>query len=231
MGLAVVGMHYTGMAAAVFEDGARCYAGNDLPAAMLSWPTTVSALLILGFGIWFALGDARHLAARRVAAQEMESRVRQMAFTDKDTGLPNRAQLSQIITDRLRQRDTEGFALVTFRLEAHDGALPTSEAMSLLCDRILAALPRAIIARTQTEHLVALIDGRMDHVGARCIPLIESLRHDAALKARFKLIVGSAHSPSDGENAQWLLLRAAPKASSAGLFDNRGIRQTANSVV
>ncbi len=69
MGLAVVGMHYTGMAAAVFADGAFCCGGNELSAAALPWPTTIAALLILGFGIGidFAVSDARDLAATRRA--------------------------------------------------------------------------------------------------------------------------------------------------------------------
>jgi diguanylate cyclase len=221
MGLAVVGMHYTGMAAAVFEDGSFCYGGNDLQADMLSWPTTLAALLILGFGIWFAMGDARHLAAARLAAQDADLRLRQMAFVDKDTGLPNRAQLMQIVSERIRLKKPEGFALLTFRLEAHDGSVPPSEVMSDLGDRIQAAIPRAVIARTQAEHLVAVIDGNMADVSSRCSPFIDNLHRDAALNARYKLVVGSAHSPGDGENAQWLLLRAAPKSSGASLFADR----------
>jgi len=74
MGLAVVGMHYTGMAAAQFADGAFCYGGNALPAATMPWPTTVATLLILGFGIAFAVGDARELAAARQVGRAVNPR-------------------------------------------------------------------------------------------------------------------------------------------------------------
>lgn len=218
MGLAVVGMHYTGMAAAVFADGSFCYSGNQLPASVLPWPTTMATLLILGFGIGFAVSDARNLAVMRRAAREMESRVLQMAFVDRDTGLANRARLSQVIVERIRRRSAEGFALVTFRLEGNDGTPPTPAAIGLLRDRLQAALPNAPLARTQPEHLVVLLDGRVDDLAVRCAPLIESLRREKALASSHRLFVGSAHCPTDGENTQWLLLRSAPKSAGIELF-------------
>ncbi len=222
MGLAVVGMHYTGMAAAEFVDGAMCYGGNELPANSLTWPTTVGTLLIIGFGIWFALGDARRLAAARVAAQLMESRVRQMAFVDKDTGLPNRARLSQVIVDRMRQRTAEGFALVTFRLEARQSnALATTDEILALSERLQAALPDAFLARPQPEHLVVLLDGGIRDVGQRCMPVLDALRSDPLFGANYRVVVGSAHYPTDGENTQWLLLRAAPKSAEHVAFSTR----------
>lgn len=229
MGLAVVGMHYTGMAAAVFADGSFCYGGNELPAAVLPWPTTIATLLILGFGIGFAVSDARDLAVTRRAAREMESRVLLMAFVDRETGLANRARLSQIIVDRIRRHSTDGFALVTFRLEDRDGAAPTGEAIARLRDRLQAALPNAPLARTQPEHLVVLLDGRIDDLTARCAPVIDSLRSDKSLTSSHRLIVGSAHYPTDGENAQWLLLRSAPKSTGVELFgsDSTGERARA----
>ncbi|MCQ4164277.1 MHYT domain-containing protein [Tahibacter harae] len=218
MGLAVVGMHYTGMAAAIFSDGAYCYSGNQLPATALPWPTTIATLLILGFGIGFAASDARQLARARKAAHVSEQRVQQWAFVDRETGLPNRARLSQLVVERIRSRHADGFALVTFRLEGHDGSVPSAETMCLLRDRLQAAFPNADLARTQPEHLVVLLVGSAADVAWRCAPLIESLRRDTALSSRHQLMIGSAHSPTDGENMQWLLLRAAPKSAGIDLF-------------
>jgi len=212
MGLAVAGMHYTGMAAAEFANGAFCASGNALSAKMLPLPTTIATLLILGCGLAFTVLDARELRKARHAARELELRVRSLAFTDQDTGLPNRARLSQLIVARIRTRMPEGFALVTFRVEGLDGSVPTAEAMSNLRDRIKRSLPDAAIARTQPEHLVAMINGSAEHVAERCAPLIDLVRRGFADQERYRLVTNSAHCPTDGENAQWLLLRAAPKS-------------------
>jgi NO-binding membrane sensor protein with MHYT domain len=215
MGLAVAGMHYTGMAAAEFADGAFCASGNTLSADRLPLPTTIATLLILGFGIAFTVLDARELSNAHRAARELDERVRSLAFTDQETGLPNRARLSQLIVARIRTRMPEGFVLVTFRVEGRDGSAPPAEAMSNLRDRIKRSLPDATIARTQPEHLVVMINGSAEQGAARCAPLIDLVRRDFAGRGRYQLATNSAHCPSDGESAPWLMLRAAPKSVDA----------------
>jgi NO-binding membrane sensor protein with MHYT domain/GGDEF domain-containing protein len=213
MGLAVAGMHYTGMAAADFADGALCATGNQLSADMLTLPTTFTTMLILGFGIAFTVVDARDLARARHAERELEARVQSLAFTDQETGLPNRARLSQLIVERIRMRVPDGFALVTFRVEGPEGSAPPGDVMAWLSDRITRSLPDATVARTQPEHLVAIVNGAAEEVAARCAQLIELVRRDFAAQNRFRLVTNSAHCPDDGENAHWLLLRAVPKSS------------------
>ncbi len=218
MGVAVCGMHYTGMAAAEFVDGAFCFSGNQLPAAMLPVPTTVGALLILGFGIAFTLMDARELSLARRAERERDVRVQTLAFVDRETGLPNRARLSQLIVDRIRTRTADGFSLITLRVEGSDGSAPTPGVMTSLLERIQRNLPGAVVARTQPEHLVVMVDGRVDDVTKRSSPLIEQFAREFAADGRYRFTTNSAHCPSDGNNAQWLLLRAAPKSTMAEHF-------------
>ena len=215
MGLAVAGMHYTGMAAAEFADGALCGPNNQLSADLLPLPTTFATLLILGFGIAFTVADARDLAKAHHAERELQVRVQNLAFIDQETGLPNRARLSQLIVERIRKRLPDGFSLVTFRVEGPDGGAPAADVMSWLNDRIVQLLPDATVARTQREHLVMMINGSAEEAAARCAPLIDVVRRDFTATGRHVLATNSAHCPSDGENAQWLLLRAAPKSSSA----------------
>jgi NO-binding membrane sensor protein with MHYT domain len=218
MGVAVTGMHYTGMAAAEFADGAFCFTGNQLQASELPIPTTLGTLLILGFGIAFTVIDAREVAAARRAVRERDTRVRELAFVDRETGLPNRARLSQLIVERIRSRGADGFALVTFRVEGRNGRTPNGETMIWMRERIAQALPGATIARTQPEHLVVMLDGRVDDVARLCAPLVDVLRREFASQGRYQLVTNSAHCPSDGDNAQWLLLRAAPKSAIADHF-------------
>ncbi|MFC4820013.1 MHYT domain-containing protein [Dokdonella ginsengisoli] len=227
MGVAVTGMHYTGMAAAEFADGAFCFTGNQLQASELPIPTTLGTLLILGFGIAFTVIDAREVAAARRAVRERDTRVRELAFVDRETGLPNRARLSQLIVERIRSRGTDGFALVTFRVEGRNGRTPNGETMTWMRERIAQALPGAIIARTQPEHLVVMLNGRVDDVAQACAPLVDVLRREFAAQGRYQLVTNSAHCPSDGDNAQWLLLRAAPKSAIADHFAPAPARKSA----
>lgn len=211
MGLAVAGMHYTGMAAAEFANGALCSANNLLSAEVMPWPTTIGALLILGCGILFTVMDAREVGKARQTARELETRVRDLAFVDRETGLPNRARLSQQIVERIRVGAPDGFSLVTFRLESHDGSPVTAGTITALHNRITRAIPDAVLAQTQAEHLVAMIGGGADHVAQRCAMLIDAARRELS-QERYRLLTNSARYPTDGDNAQWLLLRAAPKA-------------------
>lgn len=215
MGVAVCGMHYTGMAAAEFADGAFCAPGNQLQARALPWPTTIATLLILGFGILTTLNDARDIASARRAEREMEARVQTMAFTDRQLNLPNRAGISQMITERAREASAEGFAVLTLRVDTTDGKEAPLETMRFVAERLARALPDAVLARTRPEQLVLLLDGDKDAAMQTFAGTIRKLEQDLALRRMDALLsTNSAHCPSDGDNAQWLLLRASPKSSA-----------------
>lgn len=211
MGLAVAGMHYTGMAAAEFANGAMCWSGNALSADVMPWPTTIGTLLILGFGIFFTVMDAMEVTRARRAANVLAARVHDLAFVDRDTGLPNRAWLSQQITERIRTDPGNEFALTTFRVQSHSGREMKPEIVRTAHARVSAEIPEAVLAQTQTEHLVAMIEGSREVVSARCEALFQTLRREMSREG-FHLQMKSAHYPTDGENAHWLLLRSAPKS-------------------
>lgn len=219
MGVAVCGMHYTGMAAAEFSDGAFCASSNQLPAQVLPWPTAIGTLVILGFGILFTASDARDIARVRRDERQLNTRVYLAAFTDRELGLPNRAGLSQTIAERARTATPEGFCVITFRVETDAGQVPSLAIMQFVAERITVALPDALLARTRPEHLVLLLDGGKDDAMAHCAALIERLERELAMRGNHRLLVNSAHCPSQGDNAQWLLLRASPKSASEAISE------------
>lgn len=213
MGVAVCGMHYTGMAAAEFADGAMCSTANLLPSQSLPWPTAIGTLLILGFGIHFTIADARGIARAQQARLAREERVQSLAFTDRETDLPNRAALWQTIAERARSRGPEGFAVMTFRAESANGRAPELAVVMKMLEHIRHTLPEADIARTRPEHLVVLVDGSSEAAMQRCAAMVATLERELAAHGDHLLSVNSAHCPTDGESAQWLLLRSAPKGS------------------
>lgn len=217
MGVAVCGTHYTGMAAAEFAEGAFCSTSNQLPAQSLTGPTTIGTLLILGLGIYFTISDRRGIAHAQRAERQLNARVQFAAFTDREIGLPNRAGISQAITERAHLMLPEGFTVVTFRIETHDGNVPELSVMQHAAESISQALPQAVLSRTRPEQLVLLLNGDKESVMRDCTLLIERLERNLASRNQHVLLVNSAHCPSEGDNAQWLLLRASPKATSDGV--------------
>ena len=108
MGLAICGMHYTGMAAAAFPAGSVCLSAGELQGTGL---TTIvglaTSILLLGTLFTSTLEARLQVVAQRLARSLRESNaeltkanheLQQRAFTDALTGLPNRV----LFEDRLR---------------------------------------------------------------------------------------------------------------------------------
>ncbi|RQO55552.1 bifunctional diguanylate cyclase/phosphodiesterase [Paucibacter sp. KBW04] len=108
MGLAISGMHYSGMAAAQFPEGTVCLSVNELRGDELSGLVMVATLLLLGLTLFTSTLDARAQSkAVRLAAslqdansqlQSANAELRRRAFLDPLTDLPNRL----LFEDRLQ---------------------------------------------------------------------------------------------------------------------------------
>jgi len=105
MGLAITGMHYTGMAAAQFAQGSVCLAADasgGMDATSLAVSIGVATISILIVTLSISALDA-HFAARNaklaIELQGANEQLRSIALFDTLTGLPNRF----LLEDRLRQ--------------------------------------------------------------------------------------------------------------------------------
>ncbi len=108
MGMAIAGMHYTGMSAANFPAGSVCRSADALGGTGLAELVTLSGVVVLLLTLLSAFIDTRvrRMAARMVASmQEVNAQLRQsndalrqQAFIDPLTGLANRV----LFEDRLR---------------------------------------------------------------------------------------------------------------------------------
>jgi diguanylate cyclase (GGDEF)-like protein len=131
MGFAIVGMHYTGMAAANFPEGSFCGAAvTGLRTDGLDKLVLVTSLAVLTITLLTSILDARLEARTAQLAQSLSEANReltQLALHDTLTGLPNRILLADRIEQAMRKVDSQGglFALMFMDL---DGFKPVNDA-------------------------------------------------------------------------------------------------------
>jgi diguanylate cyclase len=102
MGMAIVGMHYTAMAAAGFAPDAVCTTGSIVDNSWMAATITIITLLILCETLVLSLLDARMASktARMAASlQEANAELQRMVLHDALTKLPNRL----LLADRIEQ--------------------------------------------------------------------------------------------------------------------------------
>ncbi|MBB4844638.1 diguanylate cyclase (GGDEF)-like protein [Paucibacter oligotrophus] len=108
MGLAISGMHYSGMAAAQFPEGTVCLSADELRGDELGGLVMAATLLMLGLTLFTSTLDARaqskavrlstSLQDANKQLQSANAELRRRAFLDPLTDLPNRL----LFEDRLQ---------------------------------------------------------------------------------------------------------------------------------
>ncbi|MBX9833932.1 MAG: EAL domain-containing protein, partial [Burkholderiaceae bacterium] len=118
MGVAITGMHYTGMAAAQFPENSICLSTGALASRDLGVFVILGTIMLLSMTMVTSILDARmqskaarlsdRLQSTNTELQRANEELQQHAFTDALTGLPNRL----LLEDRLRH--------AVSRFERHD---------------------------------------------------------------------------------------------------------------
>ena len=225
MGLAIVGMHYTGMAAANFPVGSFCGAAVDgLSGKGLDNLVLVSSLAVLIIALLTSIFDARLDASTAALANSLtlaNEELTQLALHDTLTGLPNRILLADRISQAMAKVAEQGgcFSLMFIDL---DGFKPVNDAFGHhLGDRLLREVALRLRDQLRSQDTLARIGGdefvllvRLSEpddapqVAARQVSLLsKSFRvdeHDLQISAS----VGIALYPGNGQTAEELLMNA-----------------------
>nr|WP_324259508.1 MHYT domain-containing protein [Cellvibrio fontiphilus] len=120
MGAAICGMHYTGMAAATYPEGATAHPDNLLRGDWMGIPTAIAASILLLLAIYSAYTDFRAMERARQEERKRNEAARQTAFYDSLTGLANRSYLEAKVLEKLTVTNADNspapFMLVYFEL-------------------------------------------------------------------------------------------------------------------
>jgi diguanylate cyclase (GGDEF)-like protein len=174
MGIAICGMHYTGMAAANFPLDSVCRSAGDLYGSGLTAIVVMaSGLLLLGTLFTSILESRLQQVARRLSRSLEEANVelteanrelQKRAFTDALTGLPNRVLFEDRLRHALLRMERANQLQVEERIAVLfvdlDGFKPINDSFGHAAgDQILRAAAERLANTTRESDTVARIGG------------------------------------------------------------------------
>ncbi|MNM65226.1 Cyclic di-GMP phosphodiesterase Gmr [compost metagenome] len=164
MGLAIVGMHYTGMAAARFPEGSVCGAvrAGGIDTQWLAVLVIVTTVATLGIALIASLFDRRMRERTGVLADSLadaNQKLVQAALHDPLTQLPNRMLLQDRMEQAIKRAQREGRAVAVIFCDL-DGFKTVNDAYGhQLGDRLLTAVARRIGALLGPQDTFARLGG------------------------------------------------------------------------
>ncbi|MCE0849116.1 EAL domain-containing protein [Pseudomonas asiatica] len=164
MGFAIVGMHYTGMAAANFPEGSFCgaLAAGGLQGDGLVYLVLITTLAVLAVALLTSVLDARLEARTAELARSLtlaNQELTQLALHDTLTDLPNRTLLADRIEQAIAKVAEQGgcFALMFIDL---DGFKPVNDAFGHhIGDLLLKAVAARLRGHLHSQDTLARIGG------------------------------------------------------------------------
>ncbi len=163
MGIAIVGMHYTGMAAASFPEGSYCGAlGTGLKGDGLVYLVLITTLAVIAVALLTSVLDARLVARTTELARSLtlaNQELTQLTLHDILTGLPNRTLLADRIEQAIGKASEQGtcFALMFIDL---DGFKPVNDAFGHhVGDQLLKAVAERLRGHLHSQDTLARIGG------------------------------------------------------------------------
>jgi len=223
MGIAIAGMHYTGMAAARFPaDSHVTHMGVN--SNWLAVLVVVVTLSILGITLLVSMLDARMQARTSLLATslaEANRELAQLALHDNLTRLPNRILLEDRLSQAINKasRENSKFALMFMDL---DGFKAVNDAFGHhIGDRLLVAVAERMKEKMLAHHTLARLGGdefvllveieAPDDAAAVAGALVKTIEEPFAIsryELQVSLSIGISVFPGDGMDERELMFNA-----------------------
>ncbi|AKJ67684.1 diguanylate phosphodiesterase [Pandoraea thiooxydans] len=221
MGLAITGMHYTGMAAAEFPLGSICGAANGVNSQWLATTVTLFTFAILIVTLMLTRFDARTTFLIG-SVSLLNGQIVRMATFDMLTDLPNRRTLTERFEYAIQsaRRDNSIVAVLFMDL---DGFKTINDSLGhAVGDEVLKAFARRLlkcvhgsdmVARLGGDEFVVLLENAASpaEVEATAQNLLERMRRGGWADGQSLQVtpsIGIALFPQDGDSADVLLQNA-----------------------
>jgi diguanylate cyclase len=219
MGLAITGMHYTGMLAANFEAGSICFSADKLNANWLAVGVSASSLTVLIGTLGFLGLHTRSLSNSLTRANDQ---LHHLGTHDALTNLPNRrllaARIQQAVDACVRSGamfavlfvDLDGFKTINDSL----GHAIGDELLTTCAYRLGRNLRNDdMVARVGGDEFVIVVDRLSDAsvAGAIAGSVLRELCHEIMIngvRLRVSASIGIAVFPRDGHNVEMMLQNA-----------------------
>ncbi|CAJ0712545.1 diguanylate cyclase (GGDEF)-like protein [Ralstonia sp. GP73] len=241
MGVAIVGMHYTGMSAAAFPLGSVCGAAHTgASAEWLALVIIIVTLAVLAIALIISVLDLRMEARTALLANSLAAANKELAYLalhDNLTKLSNRVLLEDRLTQAIRtaEREKHRFALMFMDL---DGFKAVNDVYGHhVGDLLLIDVAQRIGARVRQQDTVARVGGDEfvvlayvddpEDAGTLANALLEVVREPfmaGGHELRVSTSIGIAIYPGDGGNQHDLLTNA-----DAAMYHAKGLGRNAYS--
>jgi diguanylate cyclase len=228
MGLAITGMHYTGMAAARFSPDSVCLAADStarLDNATLAVVIGVATMSILIITLVISAIDAHyhaHAAKLADSLQAANEQLRNIALSDNLTGLPNRLLLEDRMEQAVRRADRENgrFAVMFIDLDRFKPVNDTfghkvgDEVLKAVAQRLKACVRRAdTVARTGGDEFVIVLgvvgkDKDAAMIGRKVLDELSRPVHVDRHEVGISCSIGISLYPNDGKGMDTLMANA-----------------------
>ncbi|GAB3096743.1 diguanylate cyclase [Aestuariicella hydrocarbonica] len=163
MGVAICGMHYTGMAAVSFPIESQMAASNTLRGNWMGTPTAIASSIFILLLVYIAFQDFRELERIKKEKMATEQTALHAAFNDKITNLPNRTAFEDQLLKVIGKSDS--FTLLYLELNSyrdmskHYGEAQAQELARTFSERLRGSFGEAIyIARNSTTGFFVLLN-------------------------------------------------------------------------
>ena len=228
MGLAITGMHYTGMAAAMFAPDSICLAvdsTNGMQSAALALTIGITTIVILAITLGLSALDAHfatHTAKRADSLEAANEQLLNLALYDSLTGLPNR----MLLDDRMAQaascaeRGRKSFALMFVDLDRFKpvndsfGHSVGDELLKAVAQRLAGCVRKSdTVARTGGDEFVVVLSEIGDPkdaamVGAKILDELSRPFFVDSHELNISASIGVSVYPGDGKDVNKLKANA-----------------------